>query len=282
MERGIRTRGDGGPERRRPGAAVPAVDAATERAGLARSPRHGADRGAIARPVHDVEPMTDTAPVRIAWIEDGLLCAGEHLPAPLRRRVVDVGEDAVPRLVSILIDDDLRDIDGPGEGLARYAATEREAVRLRFASVLGALGVRDEAVFTLLVARLAVDPAGAAMDLAEYGDERALPHLARTFDDLSIEAVGGAFANLARVEIEQAIEELGGELTEPQRAKAQRGAAPRETWRQRHEAATATAATAPLPKRPRRNDPCSCGSGTKYKKCCLAKDEAARRQTRGA
>jgi hypothetical protein len=27
-------------------------------------------------------------------------------------------------------------------------------------------------------------------------------------------------------------------------------------------------------KRPGRNDPCHCGSGRKYKQCCLAKDEA--------
>jgi SEC-C motif len=27
--------------------------------------------------------------------------------------------------------------------------------------------------------------------------------------------------------------------------------------------------------KPGRNDPCPCGSGNKYKKCCLAKDEAA-------
>ena len=27
--------------------------------------------------------------------------------------------------------------------------------------------------------------------------------------------------------------------------------------------------------KPGRNDPCSCGSGNKYKKCCLPKDEAA-------
>src|ERR1035441_6604012 len=27
-----------------------------------------------------------------------------------------------------------------------------------------------------------------------------------------------------------------------------------------------------------RNDPCPCGSGKKYKKCCLPKDEAAARQ----
>jgi hypothetical protein len=28
-----------------------------------------------------------------------------------------------------------------------------------------------------------------------------------------------------------------------------------------------------------RNDPCHCGSGKKYKKCCMAKDEAADRKT---
>ena len=29
-----------------------------------------------------------------------------------------------------------------------------------------------------------------------------------------------------------------------------------------------------------RNDPCHCGSGRKYKQCCLAKDEAAERAAR--
>jgi hypothetical protein len=29
-----------------------------------------------------------------------------------------------------------------------------------------------------------------------------------------------------------------------------------------------------------RNDPCSCGSGKKYKQCCLAKDEAKARAAR--
>ncbi len=29
-----------------------------------------------------------------------------------------------------------------------------------------------------------------------------------------------------------------------------------------------------------RNDPCHCGSGRKYKQCCLPKDEAAARQAR--
>ena len=30
--------------------------------------------------------------------------------------------------------------------------------------------------------------------------------------------------------------------------------------------------------KPRRNDPCPCGSGNKYKKCCLAKEEAVERE----
>ena len=34
--------------------------------------------------------------------------------------------------------------------------------------------------------------------------------------------------------------------------------------------------------RPRRNDPCHCGSGRKYKQCCLDKDEAALRAARVA
>nr|MDQ3370193.1 SEC-C metal-binding domain-containing protein [Myxococcota bacterium] len=31
-----------------------------------------------------------------------------------------------------------------------------------------------------------------------------------------------------------------------------------------------------MSERPGRNDTCHCGSGSKYKKCCLEKDEAAR------
>jgi hypothetical protein len=32
--------------------------------------------------------------------------------------------------------------------------------------------------------------------------------------------------------------------------------------------------------RPGRNEPCDCGSGRKYKQCCLAKDEAAAAKAR--
>ncbi len=31
---------------------------------------------------------------------------------------------------------------------------------------------------------------------------------------------------------------------------------------------------------PGRNEPCHCGSGKKYKQCCLGKDEAAQREAR--
>lgn len=41
--------------------------------------------------------------------------------------------------------------------------------------------------------------------------------------------------------------------------------------------------TNPSPtQRPGRNEPCHCGSGRKYKQCCLAKDEASAREAREA
>ena len=33
---------------------------------------------------------------------------------------------------------------------------------------------------------------------------------------------------------------------------------------------------------PGRNEPCHCGSGRKYKQCCLEKDEAARRKAQAS
>jgi len=37
-----------------------------------------------------------------------------------------------------------------------------------------------------------------------------------------------------------------------------------------------------LPPRQDRNEPCPCGSGSKYERCCLEQDEALRRRLRGA
>jgi hypothetical protein len=42
------------------------------------------------------------------------------------------------------------------------------------------------------------------------------------------------------------------------------------------------AAGVALPPRQDGNEPCPCGSGSKYKRCCLERDEALRRQLRGA
>jgi hypothetical protein len=42
------------------------------------------------------------------------------------------------------------------------------------------------------------------------------------------------------------------------------------------------AAGVALPPQQDRNEPCPCGSGSTYKRCCLERDEAHRRQLRGA
>src|SRR6266446_4344577 len=52
-----------------------------------------------------------------------------------------------------------------------------------------------------------------------------------------------------------------------------------EQVRREHEQVLETAATA-VPQNVGRNDPCPCGSGKKYKKCCLPRDEARARQTK--
>jgi hypothetical protein len=48
------------------------------------------------------------------------------------------------------------------------------------------------------------------------------------------------------------------------------------------EAASNRASEVVLPPRLGRNEPCHCGSGIKYKRCCREQNEALRRQLRGA
>jgi hypothetical protein len=175
--------------------------------------------------------------------------------------------------------------------LAAYAETSDPDLRRGLASVLAALKVHDERVYLIMTGELEANLELGAMHLAEYGDPHALPLLSAAID--RYESRGDQFmANHALVELRAAIEDLGGELTPEQRAKIDRILAPDERRRQEFRAAIAQLAEqqaletlsthgarplAPEPRPPRearkvgRNDPCPCGSGKKYKKCCLGK-----------
>jgi hypothetical protein len=154
--------------------------------------------------------------------------------------------------------------------LKAYAENDDRDFRFGLASVLPELKVKDERIFSILVAELEEAP-GIAVSVGQYGDPRALPLLIRAFDELELERDEGSFANRDLVELRAAIHELGGALNDRQKAKYERGLKSMERWRERQKLTR----TVPVMARNKlgRNEPCHCGSGKKYKKCCLTKDE---------
>ena len=133
-------------------------------------------------------------------------------------------------------------------------------------SILASTRVRDERIFQLLLRQLIEEPEVGAMNLAEYGDPRALPDLSRAFDRYEVVVPGNMFSNHCAIELRAAIEELGGTLTPEQKAKDERAGEPAARFRE--QIASALGETKPSPpKKMSRNDPCWCGSGKKYKKC---------------
>jgi preprotein translocase subunit SecA len=117
-----------------------------------------------------------------------------------------------------------------------------------------------------------------------------VPHLSAALDRLELTDSTDLMANHSPIELEAAIQDLGGELTPAQSQKVSRARAAGRLNSQRIDAllkqavgrADLESSTVPgaraLLAEPRparaarkvgRNDPCPCGSGKKYKKCCL-------------
>ncbi len=157
--------------------------------------------------------------------------------------------------------------------LCAYAANDDHDFRVSVASVLARTGVRDDGIFTVLLETLEAELSHGAGDLADYGDERALPHFSRAFDDHGVVDSDGPLANQDLVELRTAIEELGGSLTPAQDEKYARSLEPVERWRRQMRAALEARGAARRRPRPGRNDPCWCGSTKKYKKCHLVADQ---------
>ena len=148
-------------------------------------------------------------------------------------------------------------------------ATDPEG-RNAFCEILGGLGVRSEAIYAALLRGFEEHTQLGAMALADHGDTRALPILQQALDDF--EVVDGAitpFDNQEVIELSDAIEQLGGELTPAQSEKLElvrafrEAAAPMDDYLRNKQGDQQT----PSPPKIGRNDPCWCGSGKKYKKC---------------
>jgi hypothetical protein len=136
-------------------------------------------------------------------------------------------------------------------------APDETEQRASLAILMSGLGVKDDQIFSALVAYLDLDVEPAAIALGQYGDPAALPHLQQALETHLASLAEQAPFGREVIELDAAIVALGGE---PLPVLASQ---PRVTQRPR----------LPVPPRPGRNDPCWCLSGQKYKKCHLRADE---------
>lgn len=147
------------------------------------------------------------------------------------------------------------------------ACSTNHEVALR--GVLACLGVRDERIWQALETYFGKDPTSCAGMLATYGDERALPLLARNILEFDDETLTPA----KRFDLEclvEAYEEMAGELPDQllEHVDYLLDLSADDT--------SDTDDTTDAPPQPAvsikvgRNDPCPCGSGKKHKRCCLA------------
>ena len=164
--------------------------------------------------------------------------------------------------------------------LRLLAESEEPDVRQSVRAVLSDVGVRDDRIREALVAELEVEPDLGAMHLASYGDASVLPLLHAAFDRHPI-VRGEVFANQALIELEAAIEDLGGALTPAQKDKVERGIKARRAERSEPDFDdNGDDMDVGMPvlggEKRGRNEACCCGSRKKYKKCHLAADEEQR------
>jgi hypothetical protein len=136
--------------------------------------------------------------------------------------------------------------------------------------VLASLGVKDERIFEALCWVFERDQQFAAGMLASYGDSRALPMIERAIAIFEPD-FSGMWGRSEVVELADAHERLGGVLPPELRERVDGWLAAWDAIQQRSN----RSALSPQ-RKVGRNDPCRCGSGKKFKKCCLAADEAAR------
>lgn len=131
--------------------------------------------------------------------------------------------------------------------------------------VLSETGVRDERIFECLCKHFESSSVLGAGSFASYGDERALPLLRQAIEEFE-PMWDSEFGMLELREFIDAYRHLAGtvpdDLLEHERQL-------REVWET--QLAEKLAAEQPaVSEKIGRNEPCPCGSGKKYKKCCQA------------
>ncbi len=155
--------------------------------------------------------------------------------------------------------------------LAHLEKARSEQTKHSFREVLSRAGVQDDRVLAALLEGLAHDVILGAGDLADYGDPTALPALLAAAER-SEPGGDGVLDGQELIELEDAIVTLGGEIPPWMAKKLEVVRASRRRFAGTMGAALGRVQTlASRKERIGRNDPCPCGSGRKYKKCCLGR-----------
>ncbi len=178
-------------------------------------------------------------------------------------------DDALPNRVTIRLPELGGAVLEPA--LELLSRSDDEDTVYAVCEVLAKLGVRDDRVFDALRSLFDDDPAFAAGMLADYGDERGLHLVDRALADFQPDFS----VLLSRVhlgDLLDAHERLGGELSPQTRDRVDGWSAEWDVRQRRSRELSAP----PRTQKTGRNEPCPCGSGKKYKKCCLPSDQASR------
>lgn len=137
-----------------------------------------------------------------------------------------------------------------------------EDVHHAICCVLAKLGVRDARIFAHLCTLFDDDEVSGALVLGDYGDPAALPILEGAIEDFEPD-FESPYGLVGLADLVESFELLGGLKTEALREHVARLEEDFSAYR-------ATVVTpAKADEKPGRNDPCPCGSGKKYKRCCL-------------
>jgi hypothetical protein len=197
-------------------------------------------------PIHAVDLLADLAnPLAIEPLLDALGEADWEtiLHNRIAIRLLDFGAAALEPL------------------LARLDRAIDEESRAAIVCVLAELGVEDERVFQAIADEFEANAVLGASNLLEYGDRRGLPLIAEA---------------ILRFEIQWDRYEPFGELPDLVASYEGLSEAPLPDALREHVDAIRARFEARAPAQSTkvgRNDPCPCGSGKKYKKCCLGKPQ---------
>ena len=143
--------------------------------------------------------------------------------------------------------------------LALLTPDASEDQRSSVCAVLSELGVRDDRIFHALRSLFEEDRTFGVICLSDYGDARALPLILNAIDEFAPD-LDSDFWHIDLNEYVEAYARLGGVLPATTQRRCDDLLALRK--KQRPQPVRA-------PEKVGRNDPCPCGSGLKYKKCCL-------------